>query len=256
MITFDLINKYSNEFLSNDWKSFVKENCKKEIKRAKFQGDLLCNNIIIYNDPMDMEATSIPYKFDGVEWNRSANSDPEWIYMLNRNGFMVDLAIAYRVTENKKYIEKLKSKEIKDYIFKNINNYYYGLKTDIHVSINNKLIMGIECKAYTENAMLKRILVDFTLLKNIFPNIKCVLLQLESQLTGDYSQPQKRIIYGSYSTHTLLSYFDIDLNIITLLEGERLVDKPIHKNKYYKVLKKDILKKSIKIIENLIKEYK
>jgi len=157
---------------------------------------------------------------------------------------------------NKKYIEKLKSKEIKDYIFKNINNYYYGLKTDIHVSINNKLIMGIECKAYTENAMLKRILVDFTLLKNIFPNIKCVLLQLESQLTGDYSQPQKRIIYGSYSTHTLLSYFDIDLNIITLLEGERLVDKPIHKNKYYKVLKKDILKKSIKIIENLIKEYK
>lgn len=157
---------------------------------------------------------------------------------------------------NKKYIEKLKSKEIKDYIFKNINNYYYGLKTDIHVSINNKLIMGIECKAYTENAMLKRILVDFTLLKNIFPNIKCVLLQLESQLTGDYSQPQKRIIYGSYSTHTLLSYFDIDLNIITLLEGERLVDKPIHKNEYYKVLKKDILKKSIKIIENLIKEYK
>lgn len=81
MITFDLINKYSNEFLSNDWKRFVKENCKKEIKRAKFQGDLLCNNIIIYNDPMDMEATSIPYKFDGVEWNRSANSDPEWIYV-------------------------------------------------------------------------------------------------------------------------------------------------------------------------------
>lgn len=136
MITFDLINKYSNEFLSNDWKSFVKENCKKEIKRAKFQGDLLCNNIIIYNDPMDMEATSIPYKFDGVEWNRSANSDPEWIYMLNRNGFMVDLAIAYRVTENKKYIEKWK-----DYLFKFIK--YNGTPSEYNKDSWRSLDTGI-----------------------------------------------------------------------------------------------------------------
>ena len=136
MITFDLINKYSNEFLSNDWKSFVKENCKKEIKRAKFQGDLLCNNIIIYNDPMDMEATSIPYKFDGVEWNRSANSDPEWIYMLNRNGFMVDLAIAYRVTENKKYIEKWK-----EYLFKFIK--YNGTPSEYNKDSWRSLDTGI-----------------------------------------------------------------------------------------------------------------
>ncbi|MZI82164.1 hypothetical protein GT646_15090 [Clostridium butyricum] len=136
MITFDLINKYSNEFLSNDWKRFVKENCKKEIKRAKFQGDLLCNNIIIYNDPMDMEATSIPYKFDGVEWNRSANSDPEWIYMLNRNGFMVDLAIAYRVTENKKYIEKWK-----EYLFKFIK--YNGTPSEYNKDSWRSLDTGI-----------------------------------------------------------------------------------------------------------------
>lgn len=136
MITFDLINKYSNEFLSNDWKSFVKENCKKEIKRAKFQGDLLCNNIIIYNDPMDMEATSIPYKFDGVEWNISANSDPEWIYMLNRNGFMVDLAIAYRVTENKKYIEKWK-----EYLFKFIK--YNGTPSEYNKDSWRSLDTGI-----------------------------------------------------------------------------------------------------------------
>ncbi|WP_455811205.1 heparinase II/III family protein [Clostridium butyricum] len=136
MITFDLINKYSNEFLSNDWKSFVKENCKKEIKRAKVQGDLLCNNIIIYNDPMDMEATSIPYKFDGVEWNISANSDPEWIYMLNRNGFMVDLAIAYRVTENKKYIEKWK-----EYLFKFIK--YNGTPSEYNKDSWRSLDTGI-----------------------------------------------------------------------------------------------------------------
>ncbi|HOM05359.1 MAG TPA: restriction endonuclease, partial [Candidatus Kapabacteria bacterium] len=137
-----------------------------------------------------------------------------------------------------------------------INDYYYGLKTDVHVSIDNKLVMGIECKAYTENAMLKRILVDFTLFKNVIPNIKCVLLQLESQLTGDYSQPRNKITYGSHSTHTLLSYFDIDLNIITLLEGERKVDKPIHNSQYYKELKKEILENGIEVIKNLLSEFK
>lgn len=116
--------------------------------------------------------------------------------------------------------------------------------------------MGIECKAYTENAMLKRILVDFTLFKNVIPNIKCVLLQLESQLTGDHSQPRNKITYGSHSTHTLLSYFDIDLNIITLLEGERKVDKPIHNSQYYKELKKEILENGIEVIKNLLSEFK
>jgi len=51
-------------------------------------------------------------------------------------------------------------------------------------------------------------------------------VQLESQLGGDYST-DKDIIFGSRSTHTLLSHFDIDLNIITLLEGERKVKRPI-----------------------------
>lgn len=161
-----------------------------------------------------------------------------------------------KIPINPQYIDKLKCKEVKDYIKNNINDYYYGLKTDVHVSIDNKLVMGIECKAYTENAMLKRILVDFTLFKNVIPNIKCVLLQLESQLTGDHSQPRNKITYGSHSTHTLLSYFDIDLNIITLLEGERKVDKPIHNSQYYKELKKEILENGIEVIKNLLSEFK
>lgn len=118
------------------------------------------------------------------------------------------------------------------------------------------MVMGIECKAYTENAMLKRILVDFTLLKTMVPECNCVLLQLESQLTGDYSSPNKTIIYGSHSTHTLLSYFDIDLNILTLLEGERKVDKPIHKSNYFKILDKSILEKQINILSNILLKYK
>lgn len=108
MITFDLVNRYSSEFLSSDWKEKVKENSSKEIKRVIFQGNLLCKNIIIYNDPMDMESTAIPYLFNGVDWNKIANGDPEWTYMLNRHGFMVDLAMAYQITGEEKYLEKWK----------------------------------------------------------------------------------------------------------------------------------------------------
>ena len=120
MITFDLVNRYSSKFLSGDWKEKVKENSSEEVKRVILQGNLLCNNIIIYNDPMDMEATSIPYTFDGIEWNKSPNLDPEWVFMLNRNGFMVDLAMAYRITGNRKYLEKWK-----EYLFNFIS--YNGI---------------------------------------------------------------------------------------------------------------------------------
>ena len=94
----------------------------------------------------------------------------------------------------------------------------------------------MEGKTYKENAMLKRILVYFTLFKQVYPDLDFVLFQLESQLSGDYSS-NNHVKYGSPSTHTLLSYFDIDLNIITLLEGKRKVDKPIHKPEYYKALR-------------------
>jgi len=154
----------------------------------------------------------------------------------------------------KDYLNRIKSKEVLDWIKANIESFYYTIKTDIHVYIDKKFVIGVECKAYSENAMLKRILVDFTLLKQIHPELSCVLLQLESQLTGDYSNPSQTIIYGSYSTHTLLSYFDVDLNIVTLLEGERKVDAPIHKRKFYKELKEVNLLKAVEVFKGLLKD--
>ncbi|MEW5799015.1 MAG: restriction endonuclease [Bacteroidota bacterium] len=163
--------------------------------------------------------------------------------------------ITVKIPINPEYINSLKSEEVKKYIKENIRNYYYTLKTDVHVYVDEKFVMGIECKAYTENAMLKRILVDFTLFKKKFPKLNCVLLQLESQLGGDFSVLNKPISFGSPSTHTLLSYFDIDLNIITLLEGERKVDKPIHKSGHFKELKTNNIKKAIDVLSNLLKPY-
>lgn len=159
-----------------------------------------------------------------------------------------------KIPIKKDYINTIKNPDVKKFIKQNISKYCYDFKTDVHISVDKKFIMGIECKAYTENAMMKRIMVDFTFLKQVFPKAKCVLLQLESQLGGDYSDFKKEITYGSYSTHTIMSYFDVDLNIITLLEGERKVDKPIHKKDCFKELQKAFLIKAVEILKQLLKD--
>jgi len=160
-----------------------------------------------------------------------------------------------KIPIKKEYIEKIESPIIKKFLFDNINKCWYGQKTDLHVFIDGKFVMAIECKAYTENAMMKRILVDFTLLKEIYSNLDCVLFQLESQLGGDYSSLGD-ITLGSFSTHTLLSFFNIDLVIITLLRGERKVDQPIHLPEYYKPLTKENLCKAIQVFKGLLEKYK
>lgn len=156
---------------------------------------------------------------------------------------------------NLDYVNKIKNTQVKDHILANIDDYFYTLKADVHCSIDNELVIAVECKAYTENAMMKRILTDFTLMKNGWPNLNCFLLQLESQLGGDYSDINKKTTFGSKSTHTLFSYFDIDIEIITLLEGERKVDKPIHKQQYFKELTEDSLLKTVEIFKKTLKEY-
>lgn len=74
-------------------------------------------------------------------------------------------------------LELLKSVE-------NFSSLSYHLGVDIHTFIDGEFCLGVECKAYTENAMLKRILVDFWLLKKQYPSLNCCLVQLETFLGG------------------------------------------------------------------------
>lgn len=153
------------------------------------------------------------------------------------------------------YVRNLQDMEIKNYLLSNIENYYYGLSVDKQIFIDKHFVLGIECKAYTENAMLKRILVDFSLLKKNHPDISCYLFQLESQLGGDYSE-LKEITFGSTSTHTLMSYFpEVKLNIFTFIKGERKVDQPIHKSDYFKPLEKKQIEKAIQLLEKDLSKY-
>lgn len=151
------------------------------------------------------------------------------------------------------YIKTIKDPVVKSYVYKNRNEFAYGLSVDKHVFVDGIFRIGVESKAYTENAMIKRILVDFYLLKTIYPTINCFLLQLESQLGGDYGANFSTPL-GSAPTHTLMSYFkEVDLNIITLLEGDRKVDRPINKPEFSKELKIENLEFAIARITSVLK---
>ena len=160
----------------------------------------------------------------------------------------------YQLPINSAYVDRLPA-AVKQEIAARKSRYYYNVQVDVHVFVDKKLVMGVECKAYAETAMLKRILVDFSLLKSLHPNLICCLLQLESMLGGDYSEPVKTnsVVLGSPSAHTLMSYFsEVDLNILTLLEGERKVDRPIHIAAYFKELPPSRLNHVIGHLQDLL----
>ncbi len=131
----------------------------------------------------------------------------------------------------------------------------YKLSQDKQVYIDDKFILSIECKAYAEVAMYKRILVDALLLKKYFPRIKFCLFQLESMLGGDYSTVVDHS-NGSPSVKALEYHFpDLDIEILTLLDGERDIKKEIHKRQFYKPLRPERLEHAIKYFEDALKEY-
>ena len=161
----------------------------------------------------------------------------------------------YEVPIQKAYLDCLPP-AIRSYIISRLKNYFFRAQVDSHVFVDKKFTMGIECKSYTENAMLKRILVDFRLLKSLYPNLVCCLLQMESMLGGSYSDPLATPQIGSPSSHTLMSYFpEIDLHILTLLDGERKVEKPIHQPEYFKELRPEVLEHTINRFSKLLKPF-
>ena len=152
------------------------------------------------------------------------------------------------------YIERILDPRIKNYIKENQAKLVYKFGTDVQVFIDGKLVLPIECKAYSENAMLKRILFDAVLMREAVGTDTYYLVQLESQLGGDYSELND-IAFGSPATHALLSHVDVELKIITLLKGERKVDKPIHKAEFFKELKISELQKAVNLFVNDLKKY-
>lgn len=161
-----------------------------------------------------------------------------------------------RVELREKYLDKLEDNEIKEHIVNNRSKYHYKYQIDVPVYVKGELALAIECKAYAENAMLKRILLDGMLIKSVVKDTEIVLFQLESQLGGDYSEVFKDKFFGSPSSNTLMSFFDYKLHILTILEGERNINKPIHKEANFKIMQKEALERGVSFFENLLARHK
>ena len=169
-----------------------------------------------------------------IAWNVELGKDPKRL-SVNSNKIRIPIKVDY--------VDAIRNREVKNYILSNIERYHYGLSVDKHVFIDGKMILGIECKAYTENAMIKRILVDFHLLKTKVPNLICYLFQLESQLGGDYSSEFKNQ-RASAPVTTLMSHFpNVDLKTITLFSPV----KRINEHRFPRELTVDKLEKAMMV---------
>ena len=95
----------------------------------------------------------------------------------------IDDVSGYAIPIQTGYVEDLPA-DVRDYVTAHIDDCIYRGHVDRHVFVDGEFVMGVECKSYTENAMLKRVLIDYRLLKSDHPDLVCCLLQRESQLGG------------------------------------------------------------------------
>lgn len=178
-----------------------------------------------------------------------------WINVLKQNKERLQInkrKAPISITE--KYIER-QEPQLKAYLLSHKTKQRYKFGTDVQVFIDGKLVLPIECKAYTENAMLKRILFDAVLAKEAYGVSRYYLVQLESQLGGDYCELTEPT-YGSPASHALMSHVDVDLTIITLLKGERDINRPIHKKEFFKELTPTVLENTIEKFATALEPYK
>ena len=157
----------------------------------------------------------------------------------------------HRIPMNPEYISRIPYVAVRQHVLENFDDYSYGLGCDVQCYYGDEFRLSIECKAYTEVAMLKRILVDSSLLKGVYPSLRFALFQLESQLGGDYSELSHPPM-GSTSAHTVMSNFGVNIEVITLLAGERNVQRPIHKEEYYKPLTIPALETAVEQLVRLL----
>lgn len=141
---------------------------------------------------------------------------------------------------------------------KNAEGDEYDLSQDLHVFVDGKFVLSIECKAYTEVAMFKRILVDAGLLLSEEPDLHFFLVQLENFLGGDYGTSNEP--KGSESVRALSGIMkkcfpNLKITILTLADGDRHIERPIHDPRYYKPLNIKRLEFAIKELEAHLRKF-
>ncbi|MGX7040022.1 heparinase II/III family protein [Vagococcus fessus] len=70
--------------------------------------DHLLENNFVFTHPYDMEPYHKIINMKKIDWLYTPNEDEEWIFMLNRQEYLIDLLTAYYVTDKDKYLLKAK----------------------------------------------------------------------------------------------------------------------------------------------------
>ncbi|MBG9367373.1 heparinase II/III family protein [Streptococcus sp. NLN64] len=77
---------------------------KSVLKSAK----LLLENIFVFDDNWDMEPCLIPYRLSPLRWDMDCHGDEEWLFMLNRQEYLWKLGLAFQLSGDSSYLEKIK----------------------------------------------------------------------------------------------------------------------------------------------------
>lgn len=104
----ELLKSYREKFFEDNFVEKIKQEKNDYLQEVLKRSDHLLNGYIIYTDAMDMETSFTPYKINDYKWKHTPNNDEEWCFMLNRQGFTLDLAISYILTNDEKYLLKWK----------------------------------------------------------------------------------------------------------------------------------------------------
>lgn len=107
---FDKLSSYQTRFwLENKTvKNIGKSSSRFLLELFSKFNDLTDRDLVYYDNAMDMETCFDKYSFQEYKWHQTPNGDMEWVYMLNRQGYLVDLAIAFYLTKDNKYLDKWK----------------------------------------------------------------------------------------------------------------------------------------------------
>ncbi|GEM_PF-1802168 len=145
------------------------------------------------------------------------------------------------------------------------DGYKIGLDRQIYIGGDSpdKLVLCVECKAYAEVAMYKRVLLDCRIMKEALKHeigqeaaekVEFCLLLLESQLGGDFSKeivPKER----SPAVNAIDALFpDVNLEVLVLMDGERDINQPIHKEEFRKRLNPRRVKRAIEYFRQVLQQ--
>lgn len=89
----------------------IKQENPEEIMALLDRANQFIDGNYVFQNEWDMERTSeveqLPLEI--LTWDYNPKGDPEWTYMLNRQAYLIDVAVAYLVTKNDKTKEYIKS---------------------------------------------------------------------------------------------------------------------------------------------------